>query len=535
MLINSFQSAYLYIGSGKEKEFNTMKITIFLTLLIYFIPVYANAATYYIDPSGSNRKGDGSQDQPWSALSYACTQVKNTGDTIHINAGTYTDNYTCDLAVGVNIQGADKDKVTINSYISNWYIRAISDTLVDGNQEISGFTLNGGSGPNDRRLERGIYIHKRNNVSIHHTRFQNIQNRKNNGSAVCFYGHITSWNRDNTVPPSQWATGCSFHDCIVSNCAGLSIGGDHMGALKLNGLASMEVYNNKFDESSTQGQCIKGVRGWLKGAKIFNNTFKVADESIQRTWHLGIELWNLCEDSEIYNNKFYNGLGSFVSGQKLNGTYSLYFHHNEIYNADIYEFSINDVLIEYNHFEGYQSEKHWAGGGISLWQTWASSKSTIKNWTAKNNVFYGGKRGAICITDKGRYVTFKNISIYNNVMDGIQGNGIIITGSRSSNFSNFKIKNNIFINCSKENIENNATINSLEISHNFDDYNKVELNYSGKRPDPYYRALGPNADVVDAGAKVGIPFTGSAPDVGAFEFGSEDIIYPPHQLRINSK
>ena len=307
-----------------------------------------------------------------------------------------------------------------------------------------------------------------------------------------------------------------------------------VGAVRLIGLSDMRIYNNKFDETETQGQCLKAVVGWLKGAKIHDNIFKVADESIQREWHMAIELWNLCEDSEIYNNKFYNGWCSFVSGQKLNGSYSLRFHHNKIYNAHYNEFSIDDVLVEHNFFKGRQSDK-WGGGGVALWQTWASAKSDISNLTIRNNVFSGGKLGAIYITDKKRSLSLEGIKIYNNVIDGVQGNGITILGTSRSTYQNFKIKNNIIINCSKKNIANNASIRSYDVSHNLDESANLELNYSGNQPDPYYRASNAKANVVDAGTHVGIPFLGFAPDVGAFEYEERKTIPTPQGLRIDSQ
>ena len=502
-----------------------------LFLLVLAMPYMVQAQTFYISTSGNNTTGDGSRDNPWNSLSYACSRVKTPGDIIYINAGTYTDNNTCNLAVGVSVQGAGKNLVTINSYIGNWYIKAVSDSFIEGNQSISGFTLNGGNSPDDRKLKSAIYVSKRHNVSIHDMRFQNILNNGHTG-AIYFYGSVSSWDLDNKVPPNQWLKGCSFYNNEVYNCSNRPSNNPdgNNGAIRLTGVENIKIYNNVFNESQTAGQCIKGVVGWLKGAKIYNNTFRVADNSIERRWNLGIELWNVCGDTEINNNKFYNGWCSFVSGQKLDGTYSLYFHDNEIYNAHLNEFSVNDCLIEKNYFEGYQSDDFWAGGGIDLWQTWASSKSTIKNWTARNNVFYNSKHAAIYITDKKKgNVTFENINIYNNVIDGVQGNGVQILGVSGSNYNNFNIKNNIILNYRNKSISKNIVIRNYNVSHNFLDANNPQLNYSGNRPVPYYRASRPTSNIVDAGTDVGIPYAGSAPDIGAYEYKEavQDITLQP--------
>ena len=231
MRIDSFQSSY---GGAAGVARIVTRQRIFFTILfalIYLWPTAVGAATFFIDPEGKDARGRGSKKAPWASLSYACRQVKTAGDNIHITPGTYTDNNTCELAIGVNILGAGKDKVTINSYMDQWYIRAKSKAISNGDQEISGFTLNGGSGPNDRRLERGILVQRRNNVSIHHARFQNVLNRVNNGTAVTFMGNVIHWDLNNTVPPIQWVSGCRLYDCEFKNCSGLTEKqGDSLGA-----------------------------------------------------------------------------------------------------------------------------------------------------------------------------------------------------------------------------------------------------------------------------------------------------------------
>ena len=81
------------------------KVQYFIICFLLIVCFTVNAATYYIDPNGSNKGGIGSKNNPWQSLSYACSQVQNAGDIIWINAGNYTDNSTCNLALGVSIKG----------------------------------------------------------------------------------------------------------------------------------------------------------------------------------------------------------------------------------------------------------------------------------------------------------------------------------------------------------------------------------------------------------------------------------------------
>ena len=481
--------------------------------------VEAQAADYYIDPSGSNTIGNGSATNPWYSLSYACSQVTASGDTIYINTGNYTDNSQCNLALGINIEGAGKDIVTINSNYGGYYIDASSSSLTDGNHEISGFTIKGGSSPDNRQLDYAMRFRRRNNLVIHDTIVRNIECPDVSGGMI-IRADIT-WDADNTVPPDSWLSDVSIYNCEFYDCARHGPGNNNAGALHLLAVQNLELYNCVFDQSNTDGQCIKSVYGWLKGVKIHDNIFRVANESIPRNEHIIIELWNLCEDSEIYNNKFYNGYLSFVSGQKLNGTYSLKFYDNEVYNSPMNEFSIDDVVIYNNYFEGSLGSR-W-GAGIALWQTWASAKNEIHNWTARNNIFYNSNACVIFISDKENSITLNGVHIYNNIIDGVAsvtwgGNGITILGSDGSSYQNFMIKNNIIINCSSAAINKNASIDPYEVSHNFFDADSPEITGSGDVPDPYYRPSGPTANIVDAGVDVGLPYSGSAPDIGAYYF-----------------
>ena len=47
----------------------------------------------------------------------------------------------------------------------------------------------------------------------------------------------------------------------------------------------------------------------------------------------------------------------------------------------------------------------------------------------------------------------------------------------------------------------------------------AQLVRSGAMPFPYFEAASASANVVDRGVNVGLAFSGSAPDIGASEYG----------------
>ncbi len=105
-----------------------------------------NKSFYFIDPSGSDTTGDGSELKPWASLSFACFKVIVPESTIHINPGKYYVNKTCILASGVNIEG-EGDTSHIISHVKGGagVISLISSTkgANDGNQKISFIRLDG--------------------------------------------------------------------------------------------------------------------------------------------------------------------------------------------------------------------------------------------------------------------------------------------------------------------------------------------------------------------------------------------------------
>lgn len=59
-----------------------------LVILACAAPANADGAIYYVDPSGSDIFGDGSQGSPWASIQHAADQV-GPSDTVLINPGTY--------------------------------------------------------------------------------------------------------------------------------------------------------------------------------------------------------------------------------------------------------------------------------------------------------------------------------------------------------------------------------------------------------------------------------------------------------------
>jgi len=322
-----------------------MKFIISLLLLLFVQSSYAT--TYYISPAGNDASGTGSIGNPWKSL-YKATSVANTvGDIIHVTAGNYLETVRCNLALGVSIEGEGADVSIIRSTLNAQFVAiiiAISPEGTNGNQHISNIRLDG----NKRTTSWAIEIRGRSNFSIHDCIIQDFEE-----SGVYFGGRADN----ETEPPAIYATGNSFYNNTVINCARYD--GFGRGCLLIGGQDGMLIYNNSISQTGrargTNGWPIKACNnGFLKGCKIYNN--KITKQAYDgMTWDFAIELFNE-SGLEIYNNRI---IGSLDLNHQTKGDYpySVYIHDNimgpdslqsKVETGIILEFETENAIIENN-------------------------------------------------------------------------------------------------------------------------------------------------------------------------------------------
>ncbi len=508
---------------------------LFAIILMTFSQIYAT--TFYVSVNGSDSTGNGTTNNPWASLSYACSQVATSGDTIHINPGNYTDNNQCILAIGVNIEGAGSDVVKITSNVSTdnyWYLIASSFPVTDGNHNISGFTLDG----DNRTLTHGMQFKGRNNVQIHKMIIQNI-NRF--GLQIYAVDGVTK-----TTPPSTYISGIEVNNNTIQHCGRLENGENpndwSTSCLSIGGLDYASIHNNKIIEEKGGG-IIFWEKGWFKGLKLYNNNINVTGTSPLWGSQIAIELWNLFDDCQIYNNTSNNWF-SLVKGNKGNGSYSVIVYDNRI----VFDSPNNpkegvelglglyDAEMRNNYIENVKF-------GVVIW---GAAPNTNEAWNVSNiqihhNVFYNHHNDytfGVFINPSPNEI-YTNTQIYNNVFDGVD-EGIQIAIQANGLVKNTSIKNNIFMNVPNALVtKGGSQIQNTEIAYNFytgdillentptsnltasnNTQTSPNINNSGNRPAPFYEANGINANIVDAGIAVGLAYSGSAPDIGAYENGA---------------
>lgn len=535
------------------KYINNKKAFILVLALFLFGPIaYSEASTYYISPNG-NDSNNGSTSSPWKTLSKACQTATNSGDLIHVNSGTYIETGQCSLSIGVSIEGDGESSIIKSTSTSDWtpIIILSSPEGTNGNQHISNIKLDG----QNLSTFWAIWVSGRSNVSVYNTTIVDFKDR-----GIIFSGRTDG----EEGAPSIYATGNKYYNNICSNSAAYntSTGIYGRGCLNIGGQKDMEIYGNTI----TQNQRPEGYNGWpikgyndgyLKGVRIYNNTLikKPYGGTYpgETGWDFAIELFNV-SGVEIANNTIQGSIDSNTQ-TKDSYAYSMWIHDNTIsqptlnsrYESGIIlEFSTDTAIIENNKFNNVSM-------GV---QFNTRDRSIVSNINIRNNLMTnlgravgdGNNGGAIAfITETTHNATLSNINIYNNTMIAAPNNapwegiefGDAVSGSGGS-ASNFNVKNNIIIGFKNAWLRANTPTHASNINvTNNDAYNNANNNeplWPGGNPQNYVYSNNLNLDpvftnttdyklsssspLVNAGVNVGLPFVGSAPDIGYSESSS---------------
>lgn len=504
------------------------RISILLFYLVCF--QYSFAATYYVSTSG-NDGNDGSQGSPWRTLKHAVSRVAaNQGHTISMGAGTFVESGSFNVPTGVSIAGAGIDRTIIKAASSFYYnpaypgfsterilMQLTSGGLSNGNQSLRDFTLDG----DGKRLHGGIHVNNRSNVLIERVKVQYTN----------FTG-IWLW----TVSDSK------LKDVVLRDCSWGSTGWA-AGALNLGSITRVEIDGLDVNESVGYGVKAMGPGGHNK---IFNLVFHDSRVSVNPAgkWNDGkapnisIELWSVhLQDCEIYNTYVDNHMSVVNSNFPSQGRKTIRIHHNVF---DLVtrsggsgyglELTVNDAEVDHNYF--FKGRY-----GIANWD------NAVGNWQIHHNVFYGIHTYWPGEVLRSQRSGFHNVKFYNNTIEMESGETSSVMSSYGGASDNVELKNNLIINNNTGytwfpnkliHLEAGASISGLQVTHNL--LHKLPLgsvggqylsnlsvdpliSKTGARPSPYYAPTA-GSPAIDKGVNVGLPYAGSAPDIGAYEYGA---------------
>jgi uncharacterized protein YjdB len=495
------------------------------------------AADYYVSTSGNDASGNGSQGSPWRTLKFACTKVAaNQGHTIRLLAGTFVEQQLT-VPTGVNVIGAGRDVTIIKSATSFYYypaspgygtdkflINLSSGSMTAGNQTIKDFTLDG----DGKKLHGGIYVKYRSNVLIQ-------------GLKVQYTNFTGIWLWD--VNDSR------ITDVQLKDCAWGSAGWSS-GTIDMANLTRVEIDHITVDEGFGNGVKALGTNGPMHYLKFHDNRISVAPTGQWKTTsggsapNIAFELWNVeMKGCEVYNNFIDNTISLVMDLPQWatpKGIQTIRVYNNVLDmmarsggTGYAIEASLHDIEIDHNYFN---RGRH----GITNWDTHGNK---MTNWNIHHNTFYGLEDGWPAEIVRVQNSGFHNVKFYNNTVEFIGTKTCNLFASYGGNGENVEIKNNLIINSNtaysyypnKLVVVENGTLSNLQVVNNFLVNQAVgtypgtytnnittgdpRITKTGNRPNPYYVPTS-GSPLIDAGLSLGLSFSGSKPDIGAYETGS---------------
>jgi hypothetical protein len=515
-------------------EIQVVAIIFLVTVLSSFCCTKANATDYFVSASGSDDNGNGTLSKPWRTLRFACTQISaDQGHTIKVGAGVFVELQIL-VPTGVNITGAGRDQTILKADPSFYHHPAdpgyshdkllvclTSNALAEGNQSIKDLTIDG----DGKKLHGGILIKNRTNILVKRIKIQNTN----------FTG-IWLWEvKDSRVT-----------EIVLKDCAWGSAGWSS-GTIDLADLERVEIDHVTVDEGFGNGIKSLGTNGQMHYLKVHDNRISVVPKGQWKTTsgdnapNIAFELWNVdMLGCELYNNYIDNTISLVMDEEpwripKQTAT-TIHVYNNLIDlesrargNGYAMEVSVHNIEIDHNYIlKGQHGIVNWDNKG-----------TLMSNWNIHHNIFYGIADVYPAEILRAQHSGLHNVKFYNNTVE--------FSGTRTTNLiaiyggtsENVEIKNNLVINSNTSynfypnkiiHLEN-ATLTNLEVTSNFlnnqpldNVQGTIRNNLSGDpkirkvggRPLPYYLPV-TGSPVIDSGVNVGLPFVGSAPDIGAHE------------------
>jgi len=528
------------------------------------------AADYYVSTLGNDTTGNGSVNSHWASLEYACETVTMSGKTIYVLPGNYYSQRMIPFSLGVSAFGAGITTKIYSSYNDSavgqeyrWLNFVSNSEGVNGNQSLSYIWFDGRS----LSAYHGGYCRGRSNVSIHHCKFTDFAK-----SGFTFSGI----GNEIDGPPTVYATGNSFHNNTVINCADAQVVNPFNGAgnLQVGGQDGMLIYNNIITATARvsgannpNGYCIKFYRqGNIKNCKIYGNALSRMAKKPDGSFDFCIEMWYLLGGNEIYDNVS-TGCFDLAYCDKGASTFSVAVYRNTIgpttpstinapetgvnIEASSSHIPATDVLIYRNYFRNlkrsllifvhgtgvvdrvnfYNNIMYKSGGyaGYSLGTTAAQ----INNINIINNTSYiipsesnvQPNNGYDCHEIRCNCV-HTNFVFRNNIMQGAQRSAIFMwDGKAGASMTGMSFENNITYNNGNNSIgydgTNTSSIVTVTIANNSTANPNLVLTPNAIQPDNFdiklpssFNGIANSLSVEDY---LGVT-RASPPDIGAFEY-----------------
>ena len=189
--------------------------------------------------------------------------------------------------------------------------------------------------------------------------------------------------------------------------------------------------------------------------------------------------------------------------------------------------------------EIYNSYFENKGIGIAIWNM-GRKDITVRNNIFSNTFIHNNwAAGPAIFIANSRSWDYSNIQVSNNVFDNFYTGVFVKQESETNSINNVFIRNNVFMGVGNANIKVSGTVNNLTVKNNLKELSNsfdwiigtpvtstVENNISGnpgfklsgQKWNDWYKAVSGNSLVIDNGIDIGLPYNGLAPDIGRWEY-----------------
>jgi len=419
------------------------------------ISVGTNAQSVKYVATNGNNNNPGTISQPWATWIYGFSQL-DPGDILYIRGGTYYKANNEGAFQKNYITGTSSDSIYILNYPGETPILDLSNIQTDERADCWGL------------ITETAYVHFKGLI------IQNMYENDGNDFVNMWqlYGSHTFVERCVTRYGGGRGMYCYEGDeFYFKNCD------SYMHVDSLSGsLPGNDGYG--FSASIPSGKSIyyNGCRAWDCGDDGFtaggtgfvhyDNCWSFDNGELQGGGH-GYKLNGSSSESSGIQKKVTNCIAAYnkIAGATTN-------------DDDISGYYTSGMNLYNNIFyhNGYQGNQYW-GYGFVLWDS-NSGQTREEDRVFRNNISYGNEKGAL-FKESGAYYTHTyndwdlgGVTIYDNDFLSVDSTGI--RGARQAD---------------------------------------------GSLPDLNFLKLTSGSDAIDVGTNVGLPYDGSAPDLGAFEYG----------------
>ena len=493
-----------------------IRISIFLAFTA--LSLTGSSETYYVAPSGGDDKNPGSKDSPWETWQKAF-EVAEAGDTVYFRGGVYYSLVRNDIdpSRGIGNSGTYSNPIVYMSYPGEWAILDCSrhiETYGFGNGKYNGaISINRAEHLHfknfevrnvfqlDSLISGGISASSSRNLTFEHIIMHNIGQRGfyiQGGAWLSHYEDDKAMGSPRNVSYPPWpdyTDTTKFINCDVYNlCDSISrTGGWDPG----NGADAWKTIHYRGNYVLWQG-----CRAWNYTDDGYDpSTINGATRVFDNCWAMA---------SNKYKNSF-PGYTMERNGFKIPGS-EFYPEHNPEYTIlqnCLSLFSVRGLYLLYIEGWGDVNARMYNNTSYANGINYSGGKPTD---TFKNNLSYG----ATALNAFGE--PYECASMSNGI---IESNN---TWDWSSGYPWFTLSKEVTVtDADFVGITGNWVVDSLYLVDLFTAPRQADGSLPAQRP----LMLAPTSDLINAGVNVGIPYYGSAPDIGYSEYASGTVVIVP--------